>query len=124
MSNVTVDPLRLLRPRRKPVGMSAILLPFDETVAVDWPGFRAHAERTAAAGLTPAVNMDTGYVSLLDEATRRRVLAETRATLGNRSFVAGAFIGDRPGEPFQLDAYRRAIDVIQDHGGVPVIFQS
>ena len=39
MPDVTVDPLRLLRPRRKPVGMSAILLPFDETGAVDWPGF-------------------------------------------------------------------------------------
>src|SRR6266536_339804 len=118
MPDVTVDPLRLLRPRRQPIGMSAILLPFDETGAVDWPGFRAHIERTAAAGLTPAVNMDTGYVNLLDEATRRRVLAETLATLGSRSFVAGAFVGDRPGDPFQLDAYRRAIDVIQQHAGV------
>src|SRR4051794_862172 len=117
----TLDPLRLLRPRRKPVGMSAILLPFDETGAVDWPGFRAHAERTAAVGLTPAVNMDTGYVNLLDEATRRRVLAETRSVLGNRSFVAGAFVGDQAGDPFQLDAYRRAIDVIQEQGGTPVI---
>ena len=120
----TVDPLRLLRPRRKPIGMSAILLPFDENGGVDWPGFRAHAERTAAAGLTPAVNMDTGYVNLLDEATRRRVLQETRATLGSRSFVAGAFVGDEPGDPFQLDAYRRAIGVIQEQGGVPMIFQS
>src|SRR5881398_2697222 len=95
----TVDPLRLLRPRRQRVGMSAILLPFDEAGAVDWPGFRAHAERTAAVGLTPAVNMDTGYLNLLDEATRRRVLQETRAILGNRSFVAGAFVSDRPGDP-------------------------
>ncbi len=124
MSVVKLDPLTMLRPRRKPVGMSAILLPFDAAGGVDWPAFRAHVARTAAAGLTPAVNMDTGYVNLLDEPARRRVLAETRATLGDGPFVAGAFVGDRPGDPLDLDAYRRAIDTIQSHGGTPVIFQS
>ena len=44
----------------------------------DWPGFRAHVARTADAGLTPAVNMDTGYVNLIDDDTRLRVLDETR----------------------------------------------
>jgi dihydrodipicolinate synthase/N-acetylneuraminate lyase len=114
----------MIRPRRKPVGMSAVLLPFDETGGVDWPGLRAHVERTAAAGLTPAVNMDTGYVNLLDEATKQRVLAETRGMLGGGPFVAGAFVGDRPGDPLDLAAYRRAIDGVQEHGGMPVIFQS
>jgi dihydrodipicolinate synthase/N-acetylneuraminate lyase len=118
------NPLKMLRPRRKPVGMSAVLLPFDAAGGVDWPGFRAHLARTAAAGLTPAVNMDTGYVNLLDEATRRRVLAETRATLGGGPFAAGAFVGDRPAAAVDLDAYRREMDSIQAHGGVPVVFQS
>jgi dihydrodipicolinate synthase/N-acetylneuraminate lyase len=104
--------------------MSAILLPFAEGGGVDWPGFRAHVARTAAAGLTPAVNMDTGYGNLLDEATRRRVLAETRATLGNAEFVAGAFVNDQAGAPFNLDEYRRAVAAIQEHGGVPVTCQS
>src|SRR5436309_13142475 len=107
MHTPEVDPLQMLRPRRKPVGMSAILLPFTPSGEVDWPGFRAHAQRTAAAGLTPAVNMDTGYANLIDDDTRRRVLAETRAALGGRDFVAGAFVGDRPGDPFDLDGYRR-----------------
>jgi dihydrodipicolinate synthase/N-acetylneuraminate lyase len=104
--------------------MSAILLPFTEGGDVDWAGFRAHVARTAAAGLTPAVNMDTGFGHLLDEATRRRVLAAARETLGGGSFVAGAFVADRPGAALNLDAYRRAIDTIQEHGGLPIVFQS
>ncbi len=104
--------------------MSATLLPFEAGGAVDWSGFRAHVARTAAAGVTPAVNMDTGYGHMLDDATRRRVLAETRDILGGSSFVAGAFVADRPGNACNLDAYRRAIDTIQDHGGLPIIFQS
>ena len=124
MSSITLNPLALLRPRRKPVGMSAILLPFEDTGGVDWSGFRAHVSRTAAVGLTPAVNMDTGYGNLLDDATRRRVLAETRNTLGGGPFVAGAFVADHPGDACNLDAYRQSIDTIQEHGGLPIIFQS
>jgi dihydrodipicolinate synthase/N-acetylneuraminate lyase len=119
-----VNPLSMLRPGRKPVGMSAILLPFEDGGGVDWLGFRAHVARTAAAGLTPAVNMDTGFVNLLDDATRRLVLAETRSTLGGGSFVAGAFVADRPGDACNLDAYRRAIDTIQEYEGLPILFQS
>lgn len=124
MSTISVNPTSLLRPRRKPVGMSAVLLPFEEGGGVDWQGFRAHVSRTAAAGLMPAVNMDTGYGNLLDDAMRRRVLVETRNTLGGGAFVAGAFVADHPGAAFNLDSYQRAIDVIQEHGGLPIIFQS
>jgi dihydrodipicolinate synthase/N-acetylneuraminate lyase len=114
----------MLRPRRKIVGMSAILLPFAEQGRIDWPAFRAHLERTATAGLRPAVNMDTGYVNLLTDAERQSVLTETRAVMGSKPFVAGAFVGDRPGSRFDVDAYRRAIDLIQQHDGTPIIFQS
>jgi len=114
----------MLKPRRKITGMSAILLPLFEDGAVDWDSFRAHVRRTADAGLTPAVNMDTGYVNLLDDATRRQVLAQTQDTLGGGAFVAGAFVGDRPDDGWNLDAYRTQIDLIQAHGGTPVIFQS
>jgi dihydrodipicolinate synthase/N-acetylneuraminate lyase len=118
------DLLSLIRPRRKITGMSAVLLPFSASGEVDWPGFRAHLMRTATAGLVPAVNMDTGYVSLLDAATRRAVLSEARAILAGRPFVAGAFVSDRPGAAFNLDAYRGAVDEVQEHGGLPIIFQS
>ena len=104
--------------------MSAILLPFREDGAVDWDSFCAHVARTSDAGLTPAVNMDTGYVNLLDATTREAVLARTRDTLGSAAFVAGAFVGDAPGAAFDPAAYQRQIELIQSYGGTPVIFQS
>ena len=116
--------LDLIRPRRPIEGISAILLPFlDDAGTVDWPGFRAHVARTSEAGLIPAVNMDTGYVNLLDDRTIERVLDETRAIVGGR-FVAGAFVADRPGAGFDRDGYAGRIEAIQRRGGTPVIFQS
>src|SRR5689334_9960550 len=103
MSSAAVDPVAMLRPRRRVWGVSAILLPFDETGQVDHAALAAHVARTAEAGLTPAVNMDTGYVHLLDDATRLAVLETTRRTLGGDEFVAGAFVKDRPGDAFAAD---------------------
>lgn len=120
-----IDPIRLIRPRRKIEGISAILLPFlDPRGTIDWPGFRAHVARTAEAGLAPAVNMDTGHVNRLDDTTASRVLDETRDVLGGGPFVAGAFVADRPGSPFDRDTYFRRVGAIQKRGGTPVIFQS
>jgi len=119
-----LDPIAMLRPRRRITGHSAILLPFTAAGAIDWPGFTAHVVRTAEVDLTPAVNMDTGFVNLLDDATRVQVLAHTRAALGGRPFVAGAFVNDQPGSPFDRDAYLRQIEPILAHGGTPVLFQS
>ncbi len=120
-----LDPIRMIRPRRAVEGISAILLPFlDDSGTVDWRGFRAHIARTAEAGLTPAVNMDTGYVNLLDDPTRDRALDEARDVLAGRPFVAGAFVGDRPLDPFDLDAYSRRVGAIRARGATPVIFPS
>lgn len=118
------DPIPMLRPRRQVTGVSAILLPFTDSGGIDWPGFTAHAVRTADAGLTPAVNMDTGFGNLLTPEQRVRVLDATRSALGGRPFVAGAFVGDRPGAAFDRDAYLRAMGPITQRGGTPVIFQS
>jgi dihydrodipicolinate synthase/N-acetylneuraminate lyase len=114
----------LLRPRRQITGISAILLPFTDSGDIDWTGFCAHVRRTADAGLTPAVNMDTGFVNLLDERTRLDVLRHAQSTLGGAGFVAGAFIGDQPADRWDPTAYLRQIEQIQAYGGVPVIFQS
>ncbi|HEY3788861.1 MAG TPA: dihydrodipicolinate synthase family protein, partial [Urbifossiella sp.] len=119
-----IDPIAMLRPRRKITGLSAVLLPFTEAGGIDWRGFAAHLERTAAAGLIPAVNMDTGYVNLLDDAAKLAVLNRTQETLGSRPFAAGAFVGDQLGAPFNLEAYLRAMEPIVERGGTPVIFQS
>jgi dihydrodipicolinate synthase/N-acetylneuraminate lyase len=106
------------------MGISAVLLPFAAGGSIDWPAFAAHVCRTADAGLTPAVNMDTGYVNLLDDDTRLEVLDRTREALAGRAFVAGAFVADRPGSRFDRDAYCRQMGPIVKRGGTPVIFPS
>ena len=119
-----ISPKEMIRPKRKITGISAILLPFKDNYEIDWPGLAAHVRRTAEAGLTPAVNMDTGYVNLISEAERQKVLRATQCTLGGGTYVAGAFVADAPGAPFDRDAYFRQIDSIQSYGGTPIIFQS
>ena len=63
-----------VRPGRTITGMSAVLVPYTADGAIDWANVEAHIARTTRAGLTPAVNMDTGYVQLLDPADREQVL--------------------------------------------------
>lgn len=121
---IDLNPLALLKIRRKIVGMSAILLPFQASGDVDWEGFRNHVIRTFDCGLVPAINMDTGYANLIDEPTRQKALEETQSLAGGRTFVSGAYVGDRPGAAFDLDGYRRSIDQVQSHGGLPIVFQS
>jgi dihydrodipicolinate synthase/N-acetylneuraminate lyase len=121
---MSIDPHTLLTPKRKITGISAVLLPFQEDGAIDWDGFSAHLLRTAAAGLTPAVNMDTGYVNLLSPDQRRSVLRGAKEVLGERTFAAGAFVDDRPGDRWNPAAYLAEIEQIQRCGGIPVIFQS
>lgn len=119
-----VDPIAMLRPRRTITGMSAILLPFTASGEIDWPGFAAHCVRTAEAGLTPAVNMDTGFGNLLAPEQKIAVLSVTRSALGGKPFVAGAFVGDNPGASFDIERYKREVAAVEQYGGIPVIFQS
>ncbi len=109
---------------RKITGMSAVLLPFAIDGTVDWKAFDGHVQRTLAAGLIPAVNMDTGYVNLLDDATKLEVLQRTNRLTSGGMFVAGAFLADDPEAGFNLDEYSRRMNDIEQNGGVPVIFQS
>jgi dihydrodipicolinate synthase/N-acetylneuraminate lyase len=109
-----------VRPNRTIRGMSAVLLPCAGDGSIDFAAFEAHVARTAAAGLTPAVNMDTGYVQLLPAADRRRVLD----VVAGSTFVAGAYVADSPSERFDLDGYVAACDEISSRGGTPVVFPS
>jgi len=117
---VVTHPDARVRPRRTITGMSAVLLPHTAGGAVDWDGLAAHVARTAGAGLTPAVNMDTGFVQVLDEATRDRVLEVAAAN--SDGFVAGAHLEDRAGDRFDLEGYRRQVDRIVARGGLPIVF--
>ena len=124
MPETTIDPFAMLRPRRKIAGISAILLPFTANGDIDWPAFSAHCLRTAEAGLTPAVNMDTGFGNLLSAGQRVAVLDATRSALGGRPFVAGAFVADEPGAAYSREGYLRALQPIVERGGTPVVVQS
>jgi len=116
-------PSARIRPGRRIRGMSACPLPFEADGRVDWRGFEAHVERTARAGLRPAVNMDTGYAQLIDDATRERVLDVARDVTGG-DFVAGAFAADSAGDAFRPERYAPGLAAIQKRGGLPIVFPS
>ncbi len=120
----SIEAIPAWKTRRKILGMSAILLPYTQSGEIDWPGFRAHVQRTLDAGLVPAVNMDTGYANLIDSATRLAVLQQTEQLCAGNRYVGGAFVGDAPGSPFQADLYQQQIELIQQHSGTPILFQS
>jgi dihydrodipicolinate synthase/N-acetylneuraminate lyase len=112
------------QPGRAPVGMAAVLLPFDENGTIAEEAYVRCLMETVRQGLTPAVNMDTGYVNLLTDAEKVRVLGIARDALAPTStpFLAGAFIEGQEGDPVGL--YRREIARIAEHGGTPILFQT
>jgi dihydrodipicolinate synthase/N-acetylneuraminate lyase len=118
------DGLPAVVPRRQILGISAVLLPFEAGGGVDWDGFAGLLDRTVGAGLIPAVNMDTGYVQLLDGANRDRVVEMAAGCAGEAGFVAGAFVADDSGRGYDERAHAEAMASIVARGGVPVVFPS
>lgn len=125
--NVTMTVEELLKHqqlRRKVEGIAAALLPYepDGRIAVD--AFSRQLISTHRAGLMNAVNMDTGYVNYLTDVEKQNVLDWTRQALGKGvPFVAGAYIENQSGDDI-VDLYRREIDAIVTHGGMPILFQT
>jgi dihydrodipicolinate synthase/N-acetylneuraminate lyase len=114
--------LKRIRPGRKIEGISAVLLPFSDDGKIDFAGFESCLQRTWDAGLTPAVNMDTGYANLLTVEQRREILAISRRAARGKSFVAGAFVEGRDGDLLRI--YQEAMGEITEAGGTPILFQS
>jgi dihydrodipicolinate synthase/N-acetylneuraminate lyase len=113
--------LRLIKPGRKIEGISAVLLPFHKDGKIDFAGFELGLERTWNAGLTPAINMDTGYANLLTVEQRRTILDFTHQAAHGRAFVAGAFVEGRQGDLLRL--YQFELAEIIGAGGTPILFQ-
>jgi len=112
-----------LKPRRKLQGIAAALLPYEGDGRVAVATFQDHLVATQRVGLMNAVNMDTGYVNYLTDAEKNDVLAWTREALGQGTpFVAGAYIEGQDGDIIAL--YRREMDRIVAHGGIPILFQT
>src|SRR3954466_16401544 len=92
-----------IKPRRKVEGIAAALLPFEADGRVAVEAFQRHLVATRRAGLTSAVNMDTGYANYLSDAEKRDVLRWTREALGaGGKFVAGAYVEGREGDVVSL----------------------
>src|SRR5215467_13149829 len=121
---MTIDDLiTRIRPRRQVRGSAAALLPFADDGSIAVEAFQAHLAATHHAGLTNAVNMDTGYVNYLSGIEKADVLRWTREALGpDTSFIAGAYIEREAGNVVSL--YRREMDRIAGFGGTPIIFQT
>jgi hypothetical protein len=87
------DLITRIRPRRQVRGSAAALLPFEDDGRIAVEAFQAHLAATHRAGLTNAVNMDTGYANYLSATEKSDVLQWTREALGpDISFIAGAYI--------------------------------
>jgi len=108
---------------RKVQGIAAALLPFEPDGRIAVEAFQNHLRITHRAGLMNAVNMDTGYVNYLSGAEKHNVLGWTREALGKDvQFVGGAYIEGQTGDLVQL--YRKEMDAIVAHGGIPILFQT
>ena len=103
--------------------MAAIPLPFDAHSAIDWRGFAGLIERSAAAGLLPAVNLHAGCGPLLDEGTRLRAVETARRAAPGR-FAAGAHALEATGGRWERAQHAREIERIAAAGGIPVVYPS
>ncbi len=113
--------LKRIQPGRRIEGISAVLLPFDHDGQIDFAGFSENLQRTLEAGLTPAVNMDTGYTNLLSAQERQEVLKTARDVAQGKRFVAGAYVEGMHGDLLRL--YQNEIAEITRAGAIPILFQ-
>ena len=112
-----------IKPGRTVHGVAAALLPFEDDGRIAVEAFQRHIQATHRAGLTNAVNMDTGYANYLTTSDKGDVLRWTRDVLGpSIPFIAGAYIENETGDVVSL--YRREMDRIAGWGGTPIVFQT
>ena len=83
---------------RKPEGISAAYLPWKPVGRIDFESYERGLERTWGCGLTPAINMDTGFANLLTLSARRALLPLVARLTAGRSFVTWAFAHDLAGD--------------------------
>jgi dihydrodipicolinate synthase/N-acetylneuraminate lyase len=120
----TIDALaKRQQLRRKVQGIAATLLPYHANGRIDVDGFQKHLLATHQAGLTNAVNMDTGYVNFLSDPEKHDILRWAREALGKDvPFVAGAYIENLEGDVVTL--YRQELDIIAGFAAIPIVFQT
>lgn len=115
-------PIPEIRYGRQIQGISAAFLPWLTDGTIDWASYERILEDTWACGLTPAINMDTGFTNLLSTSQRDSVLGFVSSKCRGRPFVSGAFGEDAVGP--LVESYQRQCVQIQTAGGVPILFQT
>lgn len=122
-NSADIDPLELIIPGRKIQGTCALLLPFRDN-SIDWTSFQRLLERILEYGLVPAINMDTGHVTCIDQDQRLRVLELATGIVAGGPFVGGVIAADPHKPEFNLDEHCAMADQIIQRGGTPILFQS
>lgn len=125
VSSSTMKPTELplipVKSRRPIQGISAAYLPWKPVGKIDFDSYAMMLESIWRSGLTPAVNMDTGFANLLTEAQRREILQFAKTMSQGRPIVAGVFVDDLPGDC--LAHYQRQVDAMASFGAMPILFQ-
>lgn len=116
------DVERLIARGRRIHGAAAVLLPHRPDGTPDPDAFAQLVAFVSRHGLTPAINMDTGYGELLTPAQRHDVLRRAAQVLSGRPFIAGVYVDPQSAD--LGDAYRRGADEIRQLGGTPILFPS
>jgi dihydrodipicolinate synthase/N-acetylneuraminate lyase len=114
-------PLIPTKPSREIHGISAAYLPWKPVAKIDFDSYAMMLESIWRSGLTPAVNMDTGFANLLTDSQRREVLQFAKTIAQGRPMVAGVFVDDLPGDC--LPHYQRQLELTASFGAMPILFQ-
>ncbi|MFN9605863.1 MAG: dihydrodipicolinate synthase family protein, partial [Planctomycetota bacterium] len=88
----TTSPLIPAKPNREIHGICAAYLPWRPIAKIDFDSYAMMLESIWRSGLTPAVNMDTGFANLLTDGQRREVLQFAKSISQGRPIVAGVFV--------------------------------
>lgn len=110
--------------RRSIQGGAALVVPFDEVGDPDWAAFASHLARVAKVGLTPALSMTVSDPVLLRTDLQVGAIYQAEEALDGTEFYAGVHVLDEPSDRFNLDRYLRQAEVVDAHGGIPIIFPS
>jgi len=100
-----------------------VIVPFDELGDPDWDTFASVLGRLHKLGVTAAINMTHATPSLLHTSLQVGAAHQAQQQLGGE-FYAGVHVTDTEGDWFNIDRYRRQIEVLSGLGAIPVIFPS
>lgn len=110
--------------RREIRGGASLVVPRAVDGSPDWQAFASHLDRCAKLGLSLAISMTPADPAMLNTELQVGALFQAKDALSGTPFYAGVHVLDQTDDWFNLDRYRRQLDVVVKQGGTPVIFPS